>query len=291
MGKILVTGANGQLGSEIQELTRGDNSFVFSDVVSNGSILALDICDGNEVEDFIAKNDITTIINCAAYTNVNGAESNIELCDRINVTGPINLAHSAKRHNAALIQISTDYVFKGDRKRGSYKEADHCAPQSVYGRGKRRCEIAIRRIGCRGVIIRTAWLYSSFGNNFVKTMLSLGSSKKEIGVVADQFGSPTYARDLAKAILKIIPQIGDMRGEIFHFTNEGQCSWFDFSAAIMTYAGLNCKVNPLTTDQYPTPAARPAYSVLSKSKIRDTFGVDTPWWSSSLKECLELLQK
>ena len=291
MGKILVTGANGQLGSELQELTKGNKSFIFTDIIERGNIKSLDICNADEVESFIASNNITTIVNCAAYTNVNGAESNIELCDKINVTGPVNLAHSAKRHDAALIQISTDYVFSGVRKRGSYKEDDHCSPQSVYGRGKRRCEIAIRRIGCRGVIIRTAWLYSSYGNNFVKTMLALGASKPEIGVVADQFGTPTYAKDLAKAILKIIPQIGDMRGEIFHFTDEGQCSWFDFAAAIMTYAGLNCKVKPLTTAEYPTPAVRPAYSVLSKTKIRDTFGVDTPWWSSSLKECLKILLK
>lgn len=289
MKRILVTGANGQLGSELRVLTKGRKSYIFTDVADGDGVEALDICDEDAVERFVAERGIGLIINCAAYTNVNGAESNEALCRKINVDGPVNLARSAKRHGAALIQISTDYVFDGCRKRGAYRESDACRPQSVYGATKRECELKLRRIGCRGVIIRTAWLYSSFGNNFVKTMLRLGSEKAEIGVVADQWGTPTYARDLAKAILTIAPQIGDRRCEIYHFTNEGVCTWFDFAAMIMSYAGLDCKVRPLTTDEYPTPAARPAYSVLSKEKIRDTFSVETPWWNVSLKSCLKLL--
>lgn len=289
MSTILVTGAGGQLGSEMRLLSKGLGNFIFTDVAASEGVEPLDICSAGDVENFFTRHNVDFVVNCAAYTNVNGAESNEALCRRINVDGPVNLARSAKKHGAALIQISTDYVFDGNRKRGSYREDNACHPQSVYGVTKRECELKLRRIGCKGVIIRTAWLYSTFGNNFVKTMLRLGTDRKEIGVVADQFGTPTYARDLAKAIMKILPQIGDRRCEIFHYTNEGVCTWFDFSAMIMSYAGLDCKVNPLTTDEYPTPAARPAYSVLSKEKIRETFGVETPWWNVSLKSCLKEL--
>lgn len=291
MKKTLVTGAGGQLGSELRFLTEGKSGYIFSDLAPSEGVAALDICDAAAVNRFVEDNGIELIINCAAYTNVNGAESNPELCRKINVEGPVNLARSAKRHGAALVQISTDYVFDGKRKRGAYRESDVCHPQSVYGATKRECELRLRRIGCRGVIIRTAWLYSSYGNNFVKTMLRLGTEKSEIGVVADQAGTPTYARDLAAAILKIIPQIGDRRCEIYHYTDEGVCTWFDFAAMIFSYSGISCKVNPLTTEEFPTPASRPAYSVLSKDKIRDTFGVETPWWNVSLKECLKQIKK
>lgn len=286
---VLVTGAGGQLGSELRDLTKGKKNFIFADIAPSQGVEALDICDAAAVESFISSHNVGTVVNCAAYTDVNRAESDAARCHLINVEGPKNLARSAKRHDAALIQISTDYVFDGCRKRGAYKESDICRPQSEYGRSKRRCELALRRIGSRGIIIRTAWLYSPYGNNFVKTMLRLADQRDCIGVVADQFGSPTYARDLAKAILKIIPQIGDRRCEIFHYTDEGCCSWFDFAAMIMTYAGRKCTVNPLSTEEYPTPAVRPARSLMSKDKIRDTFDVDTPWWNVSLKDCLKRL--
>ena len=221
---------------------------------------------------------------------MDGAESDAARCEAINVDGVRNLARAAKRVDAALIHVSTDYVFDGKRRRGAYREDSPCHPESVYGATKRRGEVVIRRSGVRGIIVRTAWLYSPFGKNFVRTMLRLGAERPEVRVVADQVGSPTYAKDLAKAILKALPRAGEFRGEIFHFTDEGACSWFEFAAAVMAYAGLDCNVVPITTAEYPTPATRPANSVLDKSKIRDTFGVDTPWWSASLKDCLKRLK-
>ncbi len=293
MKKILVTGALGQLGSELKERRGKNKSFIFSDIradQSNG-IVALDICDADAVLKFLKDNGIAAVINCAAYTNVNRAESEPELCRRINVDGPVNLARAVKACGASLVQISTDYVFDGKRSRGAYGESHRCHPESVYGATKRRAEVLIRRTGCKGVIIRTAWLYSSYGNNFVKTMLNLAATRDSIDVVADQWGSPTYAADLAEAILKMLPSIDAYRGEIFHFTDEGVCCWADFAAQIMVYAGLGCRINPITTEQYPTPARRPAYSVLDKSLIRDTFSVETPWWTVSLKKMLKKLSE
>ena len=290
MKKVLVTGAFGQLGTELQLLTKGHPEFIFTDIREEGAIRRLDICDAKAVEDFVAANDIGAIVNCAAYTAVDQAESDMARCYAINVDGPANLARSARRHNAALVQISTDYVFDGRRKSGvPYTEISRRHPVSVYGESKRQCEDVIRRIGCRGVIVRTAWLYSPFGKNFVKTMLRLGAEKQEIGVVADQFGTPTYARDLAQAILTLLPKIGDRRGEIYHYTDEGSCSWAEFAARIMQEGGRDCTVRPITTDQYPTPATRPAWSVLSKEKIRHDFGVATPPWEESLRDCLQRL--
>ena len=292
MGKVLVTGAFGQLGTELQLLTAGKSGFLFTDVREEGPVHALDICDADAVERFVAENQIETIVNCAAYTDVNRAESDVARCFAVNVEGPANLARSARRHDAALVQISTDYVFDGRRKSGiPYSEDSRRHPLSVYGESKRACEDAIRRIGCRGVILRTAWLYSPFGKNFVKTMLRLGTEKPEIGVVADQFGTPTYARDLAQAILDMLGQIGERRGEIYHYTDEGSCSWAQFATRIMQEAGLSCRVNPLTTEQYPTPAARPAWSVLSKEKIRCDFGVATPSWETSLHDCIRRIRE
>ena len=291
MRKTLVTGSLGQLGSELRELVGNDRNWIFTDALPNEETLQLDICDSRRVKELMEEQDVDLIINCAAYTNVDKAESEKELSFKINAEGPKVLAECVRERNAALVHISTDYVFDGKRKRGAYRESDPCRPQSVYGATKRQGELAIRRSRCRGVIIRTAWLYSSYGNNFVKTMVRLGSERSEIGVVADQIGTPTYARDLAKAILTIIPQIGEHRGDIYHYTNEGSCTWFDFAALIMTYCGLDCKVNPLTTEEYPTAARRPAYSVLDKSKIRDEFGVETPWWSVSLREALRKMGK
>lgn len=291
MGKTLVTGSLGQLGSELRELTANDQNWIFTDLLPDEGVVSLDICDEVRVKELMMKHDVDLVINCAAYTNVDKAESDVALCTKLNVEGAAILARAVRERDAALIHISTDYVFDGRRKRGAYRESDPCRPQSVYGATKRQGELAIRRSRCRGVIIRTAWLYSTYGKNFVKTMIRLGNEKSEIGVVADQTGTPTYAHDLAKAIITIAPQIGDQRGEIYHFTNEGSCTWFDFAALIMLYCGLDCKVNPLTTEEYPTAAHRPAYSLLDKSKIREEFGVETPWWSISLKEALQKMGK
>lgn len=286
MNRILVTGASGQLGTELRLLAGNDARFVWTDALEGKEILPLDICDADALERLCLEQDVNTILNLAAYTNVDGAESDVTRCMAINAEAPRQMARIASRHDWSLVQISTDYVFDGNRKRGAYRESDPCHPLSVYGNSKREAELAIRRIAPRGAIIRTAWLYSPFGKNFVRTMLRLGSEKPEISVVADQTGTPTYARDLAAALLKMLPQIGSRRAEIYHFTDEGTCTWFDFAAAIMTYASLPCKVRPIVTAEYPTPATRPQYSLLDKSKIRNDFGVETPWWSTSLRHCL-----
>jgi dTDP-4-dehydrorhamnose reductase len=287
MQKILVTGACGQLGTELRNLKGSSKHFIFTDIAESEGIEALDICNSEEVSRFISGRGISAIVNCAAYTNVDKAETDSERCLRINVDGPANLAKAAKACDAALIQISSDYVFDGRRVRGSYKETDPCHPLSVYGESKRKCEVALRRIGCRGVIIRTAWLYSPYGKNFVKTMQRLGAEKEEVRVVCDQFGSPTCALDLAKAILKILPQIGDRRCEIYQYTDEGVCNWAEFAKAIMELTGSSCNVVPVSTAEYGSSTDRPAYSVLDKSLIRDTFGVKTPWWFFSLKSTIK----
>ena len=294
MKKILVTGAFGQLGTEIRNLAKGRKSFIFTDIRQEEGVAALDICDASAVNEFVKANNVGTIINCAAYTDVNGAESHQELCRKINVDGPVNLARAAKAAGGALIQISTDYVFDGTRKRGYYHEDDTCRPQSVYGATKRECELKLRRTGCRGIIIRTAWLYSPYGNNFVKTMLRLGSQKEEIGVVADQWGTPTYALDLAKAIVKFIDDYGKSTTQpyektgIYHFSNEGVCSWFDFSKMIAEYSGQTaCDIQPCHSNEFPSPVTRPSYSVLDKTKIKETFGISIPYWTDSLKQCIK----
>ncbi len=289
MQKVLITGAFGQLGTELQLLADGRSEFIFTDIRAEGPVQALDICDAAAVERFVAENNVGAIVNCAAYTDVNRAESDTALCQAINADGPANLARSARRHSAALVQISTEYVFDGRRRSGGYVETDRRHPLSTYGRSKRDGEDRVRRSGCRGVIIRTSWLYSPFGKNFVKTMLRLGAEKEEIGVVRDQVGSPTYARNLARAILTILPRIGERRGEIYHFTDGGTCAWSDFAAAIMEEAGLPCRVKPITTAEYPTPAVRPACSVMSKDKIRRDFGITPVPWRDSLKDCLRRL--
>ena len=288
MEKILVTGAFGQLGTELRGLTAGDNRFIFTDIRSDEQVQRLDILDSRAVEAFVSENGITAIVNCAAYTNVNLAESQTDLCNAINADGPGVLARVALRNNAALVHISTEYVFDG-RKKTAYCEIDRRHPLSAYGRSKRDGEDAVRHSGCRSLIIRTSWLYSPFGNNFVKTMLRLGAEKPEIGVVCDQVGSPTYARDLAEAILTMLPRIGQRHGEIYHFTNDGTCSWAEFAATIMREAGLPCHVKPITTAEYPSPAVRPANSVMSKEKIVRDFGLTLKPWESSLKDCLRRL--
>ena len=278
MPKILVTGANGQLGSEIRELISDLPVFeyIFTDLPD------LDITDHGGVEQFVDEKHIDLIINCAAYTAVDRAEEESELADKINHLAGRNLARIAKKRNIKLVHISTDYVFDGHSGQ-PYKETDPPNPQCVYGITKLDGENAIREINpLNSIIIRTSWLYSSFGNNFVKTMLRLGKERDELGVVYDQIGSPTYARDLAKAILDILPKIKNSGVEVYHYANEGICSWYDFATEIMKLKRLNCKVNPITTEQYPTKAKRPMNSTLDKTKIIAKFNLKIPNWKNSL---------
>ena len=283
MKNILITGANGQLGNEMRVVSAEQQELVyhFTDVAE------LDICDIEAIERFVVEHAIDCIVNCAAYTNVNKAEEDTLLCDKLNHLAPANLARVAAKHQIGFIHVSTDYVFNGEH-HIPYHEDDATCPNSVYGSTKLAGEQAIREIHPEAVIIRTAWLYSTFGNNFVKTMLRLGSEREELGVVFDQIGTPTYARDLARAIQHILHQ-GIVPG-IYHYSNEGVCSWYDFTKMIFVLGGINsCNLNPLHTDEYPTPAARPHYSVLDKTKIKQTYGVAVPYWMDSLKECLATL--
>jgi dTDP-4-dehydrorhamnose reductase len=288
MRKVLVTGALGQLGSEIRRLTAGNDDFVFTDYLASNDILPLDICDAEAVAACVAGNDVGSIINCAAYTNVERAEDEPELCRRINCEGVAVLTGAALRAGASLIQVSTDFVFDG-AKDTPYVETDTPSPLSVYGRTKAEAEDIMIASGVAGVIIRTAWLYSPYGRNFVKTMLHLGSTRERITVVNDQAGSPTYAADLADAILRILPLAAEKKGEIYHYSNEGVCSWFDFAAEIMRQAALPCEVLPVSSIEYPQKAVRPAYSYLDKGKIAAELWLDVPQWQDSLRKCLERL--
>ena len=270
---FLITGSNGQLGSELKKLLP---EAVFADVDM------LDITDAEAVKNFVKAKNIDTIINCAAYTAVDKAEDEPELARRINVDGPANLAASG----AKLIHISTDYVFDGCGHR-PYKPDDEACPVSVYGKTKLEGEKKVLERAETAVIIRTAWLYSEFGNNFVKTMRRLGAEKESLNVVSDQIGTPTYAFDLAQAIVNILPQLSSEKKGIYHFTNEGISSWYDFAVEIMAISRLKCKVLPIPTEAYPTKAKRPFYSVLDKSKIKNTFNLDIPYWKESLKKCLQ----
>lgn len=286
--KVLVTGALGQLGSEIRRITAGNDNFVFTDYLASEDILPLDICDAEAVAACVARNDVGSIINCAAYTNVERAEDEPELCRRINCEGVAVLTGAALRAGASLIQVSTDFVFDG-AKDTPYVETDTPSPLSVYGRTKAEAEDIMIASGVAGVIIRTAWLYSPYGRNFVKTMLHLGSTRERITVVNDQAGSPTYAADLADAILRILPLAAEKKGEIYHYSNEGVCSWFDFAAEIMRQAALPCEVLPVSSIEYPQKAVRPTYSYLEKGKIAAELGLDVPQWQDSLRKCLERL--
>jgi dTDP-4-dehydrorhamnose reductase len=280
MKNILITGANGQLGNEMRVVSAEQEQLVyhFTDVAE------LDICDIEAIERYVVEHAIDCIVNCAAYTNVNKAEEDTELCDKLNHQAPANLARVAAKHQVGLIHVSTDYVFNGEHHL-PYKEDEPTCPNSVYGATKLAGEQAIQTLHPAAVIIRTAWLYSTFGNNFVKTMLRLGSERDELGVVFDQIGTPTYARDLARAIQHILVK-GIVPG-IYHYSNEGVCSWFDFTKMIFALGGITtCQLKPLHTDEYPTPAARPHYSVLDKTKIKQTYGVEVPYWVDSLRECI-----
>ncbi len=272
--KVLVTGCNGQLGNEIK-LLLSDAMYTDADT--------LDITDETAVSSFVKENDIDTIINCAAYTAVDKAEDDVDLAKDINEKGPENLAKTGCK----IIHISTDYVFDGSNCR-PYTPDDKTNPISVYGKTKLNGENAVAKFAKEYVIIRTAWLYSSFGNNFVKTMRRLGSERETLNVVCDQTGTPTYARDLAEAIVKILPQLNEANSGVYHFSNEGTCSWYDFAVEIMSLSNLNCKVSPILSAEYPTKAVRPFYSVLDKSKLKKTFNISIPHWKESLIKCLKL---
>lgn len=279
MKNILITGANGQLGSEIRVLSQEHNqyNYFFTDVDS------LDICNEQAIIDYVTVNRIDLIVNCAAYTAVDNAEDNKELADKLNRVAPGYLARAAQKRGAGIIQVSTDYVFDGTN-HIPYREDEKTCPASVYGTTKLAGEEEVMAECEKTVIIRTAWLYSTFGNNFVKTMIRLGRERDSLGVIFDQVGTPTYARDLARAIFAIINK-GLVRG-IYHFSDEGVCSWYDFTKTIHRLVGISCVVKPLHTADYPTKAARPHYSVLDKTKIKTTFGIEIPHWEESLEECI-----
>lgn len=284
---ILVTGANGQLGSEMRRVgSVSPNNYIFTDIAE------LDITDSNAVLAFVADNNISVIVNCAAYTNVDKAEDDEQTAELINATAVKNLAVAAKDNNATLFHISTDYVFGTD---GNTPRTEDMAvnPLGAYGRTKLHGEQAIAEVGCKALIFRTAWLYSEFGNNFLKTMLRLTSERSEINVVFDQVGTPTYAADLAVLIFSIIEYgIYDGNEGVYHFSNEGVCSWYDFAREIAVAAGnTKCQINPCLSSQFPSKVHRPPYSVLDKSKVKRVFGVDIPHWRDSMLHCLTRLKK
>lgn len=282
---ILITGCNGQLGNEMQLQARQHTAhhYDFTDVVE------LDITNEEAINRFVDEHEIDVIVNCAAYTAVDKAESNAALCELLNATAPGYLAKAIQKRGGSMVQISTDYVFDGTH-HTPYVETDETCPNSVYGRTKLEGEQQVLSNCEKSMIIRTAWLYSTFGNNFVKTMIRLGREKDQLGVIFDQIGSPTYARDLATAIFAAIEQ--GIKPGIYHFSNEGVISWYDFTKAIHRIAGIQgCAVRPLHTSEYPTPAARPHYSVLDKTKIRTTYNLEIPYWEESLAECVSALLK
>ena len=278
---ILVTGCNGQLGNEIQLLEREYPQHQWY----NTDVQELDITDVNAIRQFVLEHQIDGIINCAAYTAVDKAEEQEELCTKLNAEAPAYLASAVGSRGGWMIQISTDYVFDGTS-HVPYVEDDDTCPNSVYGRTKLVGELNVQKLCEKSMIIRTAWLYSTFGNNFVKTMIRLGKERSELGVIFDQIGTPTYAHDLAHVIMTAVRK-GIVPG-VYHFTNEGVISWYDFAKAIHRIAGIKtCHVRPLHTAEYPTPARRPHYSVLDKTKIKKVYGIEIPYWEDSLKDCLE----
>jgi dTDP-4-dehydrorhamnose reductase len=286
--KILITGANGQLGSELRKLSANDCSvqYVFTDYQE------LDITDSNAVKAFFAEQKPDFLINCAAYTAVDNAESDYEKALKLNANAVANLVEACKIYDTVLLHISTDYVFDGKNPK-PYLENDITNPLSAYGKTKLYGE-QNALLYSKSIIIRTSWLYSSFGNNFVKTMLRLGSQREKLKVVADQIGSPTYAEDLASAILKIVETINKNAAQakfgIYQFSNNGQCSWCDFAKEIMQVGGKNCAIEPISTSEYPTPAHRPQFSLLSKEKIKTDYHVSVPDWKTSLRKCLNELK-
>jgi dTDP-4-dehydrorhamnose reductase len=287
--RVLITGSNGQLGSEIKELAIKYKKidFIFKDLPE------LDICNFEALQAFILDNNINAVINCAAYTAVDKAEEDAEIAEQVNSKGVINLVNALQTVNGKLIHISTDYVFDGDHFL-PYKETDPVNPIGVYGETKRAGELAVINSDMDSIVIRTSWLYSSYGNNFVKTMLRLGNEKENLGVIFDQVGTPTFARDLAKTCLDILCVDSSVdiskNGNLYHYSNEGVASWYDFAISIMELGGENCKVNPIQTKDYPALAKRPQYSVLNKSEIKIDFKIEIPYWRDSLKDCIEKIK-
>lgn len=318
---ILVTGANGQLGNEMRIVSKNSkNKYIFTDVVdaSEESITMLkklagediktetthlDITNLEAIRDMVRRNNVRTIVNCAAYTNVDAAESNQELAELLNAKAPENLAIAMKEVNGLLVHISTDYVFGGDPYNTPCKEDQKGTPTGVYGLTKLHGEQAIQIVNCNHVIIRTAWLYSEFGKNFVKTMLNLTATKPQLKVVFDQVGTPTYAYDLAQAITTILDDykqtlnsqpstLNYAKAGIYHYSNEGVTSWYDFTKMIAEIAGnTTCDIQPCHSDEFPSPVKRPAFSVLDKTKIKETFGITIPYWTDSLKKCMKNLME
>ena len=288
---ILVTGANGQLGNEMRIVSRQSaDRYVFTDVADfpGNDTVHLDITDKEAVRETVSEYDIDIIVNCAAYTNVDKAEADIDACRLLNAKAPENLAVAIREKGGLLIHISTDYVFGGVVYDAPLNEDTPTSPTGVYGLTKLEGEEMIRRSGCRHIIIRTSWLYSEFGRNFVKTMLALTSSKPSLKVVNDQTGTPTYALDLASVIFDIIEnRKAEDREGIYHYSNEGVCTWYEFARTIAEYAGNDeCEISPCTSEEYPSPVRRPSYSVLDKTRIKNAFGISVPHWTDSLKKCL-----
>ena len=299
MKTILVTGANGQLGNEMRLVSAGSKDrYIFTDVVEVEGLetVMLDITDLGAVRKMVKDNDVKVIVNCAAYTNVDKAEDDVDFCALLNAKAPENLAIAAKEAGALLVHVSTDYVFGGDPYNTPCREDQKGTPTGVYGLTKLQGEQAIQASGCDYVIIRTAWLYSEFGKNFVKTMLNLTATKPHLNVVFDQTGTPTYALDLAEVIAAVIADYAAVdsakypKTGVYHYSNEGVCSWFDFTKMIAEYAGNNdCDIQPCHSDEFPSKVKRPAYSVLDKTKIKNTFGIKIPYWTDSLRKCIKNL--
>ena len=283
---VLVTGANGQLGNEMRIVSQNSNDhYIFTDVAE------LDITNLDAIREMVAKEGVKVIINCAAYTNVDKAEEDVDFCTLLNATAVENLAIAMKEVDGLLVHVSTDYVFGGDPYNTPCTEDKKGTPTGVYGQTKLQGEQNIQKVGCHHLIIRTAWLYSEFGKNFVKTMLNLTATKPELKVVFDQTGTPTYAYDLAAAIYDIVENRKyENKDGIYHYSNEGVCSWFDFTKMIAEYAGnTTCDIQPCHSNEFPSKVIRPSYSVLDKTKIKNTFGIKVPYWTDSLKVCINHL--
>ncbi|MGK0420382.1 MAG: dTDP-4-dehydrorhamnose reductase [Polaribacter sp.] len=287
---ILVTGSNGQLGSEIKDIAASYKSFCFFFM----DLPTLDICNSSQLEIFIIKNKIDSVINCAAYTAVDAAEENAVIAEQVNGAGVLNLVHALAKVNGKLIHISTDYVFDGNGFL-PYQESDKTNPKGVYGKTKRNGELAVINSDIDAIVIRTSWLYSTYGSNFVKTIRRLGKEKNELDVICDQLGTPTNASDLAKTCLDILAYSKETninaKGNVYHYSNEGVASWYDFAKAIMELGKIACEVRPIETKDYPTAAKRPSFSVLNKTKIKKDFEIKIPYWRDSLAICISKLKK
>lgn len=294
MGRVLVTGANGQLGNEMRIIAKGrEEKFLFTDVCEQDGVetLFLDITDIEAVRRVVKEQNIGVIVNCAAYTNVDGAETDPSLAEELNAAAPENLAKAMKEAGGLLVHISTDYVFGKEPYNIPCREDQQGTPTGVYGLTKLQGEQRVMATGCNYVIIRTAWLYSEFGKNFCRTMMNLTASRQELKVVFDQAGTPTYAMDLAKAIITVISKFDGSQTGIYHYSNEGVCSWYDFAKMIAQYNGTTeCDVQPCHSDEFPSTVKRPSYSVLDKTKIKSVFGVEVPYWTDSLKVCISNLK-